>query len=210
MKNGKRLFELFLVLGFIALVFRFMYSTEEKSEPQLPDKNAVGETTLKAPPGRLSVNGVWLDMTANELRMLHGEPARIHSQFREYVQWDYQKEGGLNIVLGPGAKVVTVEGKVLKKDGEVVAQPGTPLTQLPPILGESRPPLDGLSDSINPAFSLDGQLVHPSHRGGKVTRVSMTYDYSIVKPPNLSDQTGENDHGSNEYIVEERPVLERD
>lgn len=174
MRQSRRFLELALVLLVIAVSVANFGSS------------SVSESGSEAPPGRLSVDKVWLGMSAEELVQARGEPSRKHSQFQEYIQWDYMDSGRLNIVLGPGQKVVTVDGTTLRLNGEEVASPGTPLKKLESVLGQCRTPLEELPESHSASFSRDGQLVHVQHRDGKVVRFNMTVDYSVVPPPEMT------------------------
>ena len=194
MRQSRKLLELALVLLVIAIsVAHFSFDSPS-------------EAGVETPPGRLAVDKVWLGMSAGELVQTRGEPSRKHSQFQEYIQWDYIEAGRLNIVLGPGEKVVTVDGTTLTLNGDEVAAPGTPLTELESILGPCRTPLEELLENHSASFSRDGQLVHVQHRDGKVVRLNMTVDYSVTPPPEPTTKMEEPKPLRPEIVLPKQPV----
>ena len=194
MRQGRKLLELALVLVVIAVsVAHFGFDSPSEAGGEMPA-------------GRLAVDKVWLGMTVGELVQTRGEPSRKHSQFQEYIQWDYTEAGRLNIVLGPGEKVVTVDGTTLTLNGDEVAAPGTPLTELESVLGACRTPLTELPENHSASFSRGGQLVHVEHREGKVVRMSMNEDYSVAPPPEPNRKTEEPKPLRPEIVFPQQPM----
>ena len=175
--------EFAIVLGALAVLIPWITVTDT---PQPEDKSTdrAESSAVEAPPGRLAVDGVWLDMTKEQLLVNLGEPSRNTPSHADYEQWDYYSAKRTTLMLDARGKVVSVDGTSLTRDGKAVVSPGMDLASVEQILGKSRESLDTLPDSVNPGFSIEGQLVHLEHRGKKVHgRVQMAVDYSVVRPP---------------------------
>lgn len=179
----RRVLEFPIVLGALAVLIPWITVTDT---PQPEDKSTdpAESSAVEAPPGRLAVDGVWLGMTKDQLLSNLGEPSRNTPSHAGYEQWDYFLTQRTTLMLDAGDKVVSVDGTSLTRDGKAVVSPGMELTSVEEVLGKSREPLETLPDSVNPGFSIEGQLVHLEHRGKKVHgRVQMAVDYSVVRPP---------------------------